>query len=382
MEEVYVLGAMRTPIVGKNGLFRTIRPEVLGAEVIKALAAKFQLQQIDGIFGGNAVGTGGNLTRLMGLMAGLPASVPACTVDMQCASAAAALSLAYAKIASGQGDLYLAGGMESSSLQPLRIYAPADERYHLTPAQDGRYYTAQFAPEDLAPDTMLRGAEQTARQEDITRQELDEWALRSHKRAAQAAAQGSLQDIIVPIQGQTKDDGIRPRMSEKLLRRLPLLLGEGTSLTAGNACLINDGAAFAVLAGKNYVRQHSLKPLAKIVGTAALGGNPAESPRGAMATADKLLNRLGWNYEQLQAIEFNEAFAVIDVLFARQHPDCLDRYNRFGGALAYGHPYGASGGILLAHLLKSLQAAGGGRGILAIAGAGGMGEAIALEWIS
>jgi acetyl-CoA C-acetyltransferase len=101
-----------------------------------------------------------------------------------------------------------------------------------------------------------------------------------------------------------------------------------------------------------------------------------------MATADKLLNRLGWNYEQLQAIEFNEAFAVIDVLFARQHPDCLDHYNRFGGALAYGHPYGASGGILLAHLLKSLQAAGGGRGILAIAGAGGMGEAIALEWIS
>lgn len=111
----------------------------------------------------------------------------------------------------------------------------------------------------------------------------------------------------------------------------------------------------------------------------ALGGNPAESPRGAMCTADFLLKRRGLCYEDLSAIEFNEAFAVIDVLFDRAHHGCLDRYNRLGGALAYGHPYGATGAILAIHLLRSLQTAGGGLGILSIAGAGGMGEAVLLH---
>ncbi|SFT52834.1 acetyl-CoA C-acetyltransferase [Selenomonas sp. GACV-9] len=381
MQEVYVLDVLRTPIVGKNGKFKAIRPEVLGAEVVKALLRRCELTAVDGILGGNAVGTGGNITRLMALLAGLPEEVPACTIDMQCASAAAAIGMAYAKIASYQGEIWLAGGLESSSLQPLRTYAPLDDRYGLTPQGDGRYYTAQFAPDDMAPDTMLRGAERVAAAEGITRGALEKWALCSHARAAAAAKTGVLQDVIVPVQGWARDDGIRLHMNQRLLDRLPLLLGEGTTLTAGTACSINDGAAFAVLAAGNYLRRYGRRPLARIVGTAAVGGSPAQSPRGAMRTADGLLARLGWRYEDLQAIEFNEAFAVIDVLFERAHPDCIEKYNRFGGALAYGHPYGASGAILLAHLIKSLQAAGGGRGILSIAGAGGMGEAIALELV-
>ncbi len=382
MEEVYILGAMRTPIVGKNGPFRTVRPEVLGARVMQALQQRYDAGPLSGVIGGNAVGTGGNITRLMALLAGIGQTVPAFTVDMQCASAAAAISLAYAKIASGQGDLWLAGGMESSSLQPLRVYARQDERYGLTPQKDGCYYTAQFAPGDIAADTMLWGAERVAAAEQISRKEQEAWALQSHARAAAAAKRGELRDILVPIDGWERDDGIRERMSQRLLDRLPLLLGEGTSLTAGTACRINDGAAFALLASGNAVRQRGLHPVARILGTASLGGNPAESPRGAMAVADVLLRRHGLSYGDLQGIEFNEAFAVIDVLFARAHPECSGRYNRFGGALAYGHPYGASGGILLAHLLKSLQAAGGGRGLLAIAGAGGMGEAILVEMIA
>lgn len=381
MQEVYVLAALRTPIVGKNGRFKTIRPEVFGAEVVTSLLQRCELTTVDGILGGNAVGTGGNITRLMALLAGLPDVVPACTIDMQCASAAAALSLAYAKVASGQGEIWLAGGMESSSLQPLRRYAMADERYGLAPNGDGVYYTAQFAPGDMKPDTMLRGAERVAEAEGITRAQLEKWVLRSHTRAVAAAKAGVLKDVIVPIQGWSQDDGIRPRMNQCLLDRLPLLLGAGTTLTAGSACCINDGAAFAVLASGDYVRRRGIRPLARIVGTASVGGSPDQSPRGAMRTADVLLGRLGWRYEALQAIEFNEAFAVIDVLFERAHPDCVARYNRLGGALAYGHPYGASGAILLVHLIKSLQAVGGGRGILSIAGAGGMGEAIALELV-
>ena len=112
---------------------------------------------------------------------------------------------------------------------------------------------------------------------------------------------------------------------------------------------------------------------------AAVGGDPAESPRGAMRTADCLLEQAGLSYQALDAIEFNEAFAVIDVLFSRRFPELVERYNRFGGALAYGHPYGASGTILLLHLLKSLQYVQGHYGILSIAGAGGMGEAVLVE---
>lgn len=379
METVYVIGALRSPIVVKNGRFRRIRPEEFGAEVVKELMRRCHLSSADGILGGNAVGTGGNLTRLMALTAGLDASIPACTIDMQCASAAAALSLAAAGISCGRGEVWIAGGMESASLQPLRVYAPQDARYGLTPDQKGTYRTAQFAPGDMAPDTMLRGAERTAQAEQVPRDELDAWALRSHRRAAAAQRAGVMKEVIVPINGWAKDDGIRPGISQRLLDRLPLIFGEGTTLHAGNACMIHDGAAFAVLASGSWVRRNRKKPLARIIGTAAVGGDPAESPRGAMRTADVLLKRLGLRYEDLSAIEFNEAFAVIDVLFERAHPSCLDRYNRFGGALAYGHPYGASGAVLLIHLLQSLREAGGGKGILSIAGAGGMGEAIALE---
>jgi len=331
---------------------------------------------------GNAVGTGGNIARLTTLTAGLEDTVPALTIDVQCSSGAAALAMAAGQIAIGNGDCWLAGGIESASLQPLRVYDAKDERHDLVASGDGSYYTAQFAPGDLAADTMLRGAESTMQTEKMTKAELDKWTLLSHQRAAAAQKDGLLQDLIVPLEGVSEDDGIRPKMSQRLLDRLPLLFGAGSLLTAGNSCLINDGAAIAVLVSEDWLAKHpEVKPQARIIGTKAAGGAPQESPRGAMRTADLLLQDYGLAYEDLAAIEFNEAFGAIDVLFERAHGNLLDRYNRLGGALAYGHPYGASGAILLVHLLKSLEIAGGGKGLLSIAGAGGMGQAILLETI-
>ena len=165
-------------------------------------------------------------------------------------------------------------------------------------------------------------------------------------------------------------------INQKILDRAPLPLGEGTIISAGNACRINDGAAFVILASEKFLTAHDLKPAAEILSVATGGVNPLESPRGAGEIADKILAENNLTYEKLSAIEFNEAFAVIDVLFERKHKNLTDRYNRLGGALAYGHPYGASGAILMIHLLKSLEIAGGGSGLLSIAGAGGTGEAI------
>lgn len=382
MENVYVVGALRTPIVTKNGKCKTVPAEELGASVMRNLLEKFPDagRNLSGVIGGNAVGTGGNITRLAALTAGISDSVPAWTVDMQCASAAAALAAAYHAIACGEGDVYLAGGMESSSLQPLRVYDKKDARFAKTPEGDGAYYTAQFSPDDLDPQTMLRGAERVAKAENVVKEELDAWAIESHKRAAAAQKKGVLRPFIVSVNGVDEDDGIRPRMNQKLLDRLPRLFGADSVTTAGTSCLINDGAAFALFVGESWLRKHpAIRPAARIVAAQAMGGAPDESPRGAMRTAEALLSRLGKRMDEMAAIEFNEAFAVIDVLFERKYPALVSRYNTLGGALAYGHPYGASGAILLVHLLSALESAGGGFGLLSIAGAGGMGEALLLE---
>ena len=380
MSEAYILGGMRTPIVVKNGAFARRAPEDFCAVLLRALVERYQLKEIDQIICGNAVGTGGNITRLMALKAGVDESVPAFTVDMQCASASLSIELARAKIMSGEADLVIAGGLESSSLQPMRVYDKADCRYN--EQTQGIYKVAQFSPWENDPLAMLRGAERVGAAEQVTKEELDYWTLRSHKLAYEAKKNGELENIILPIGEIDSDDGIRERMSQRLLDRLPLLLGEGTHLTAGNACLINDGAALVVLCSERYYKKWGQKPLARICAARSWGGDPAQSPRGAMRTADKLLEAKGLCYEDLTAIEFNEAFAVIDVLFERAHPSLIDRYNVFGGALAYGHPYGASGAIILLHLLQALAKNVGGLGLCSIAGAGGLGTALLVEGIA
>lgn len=379
MKKVFLLGGLRTPIVTAGSKFKNLRPEIFGAEVLIALRKKFSLETVDEIICGNAVGTGGNISRLMTLTAGFPESTAALTIDRQCASGAAAITLAFAKISCGLSECIIAGGTESSSLQPLRIYHKNDERFSLATADglQGGFYTAQFSPGELDPLAMLRGAERVARAEKISKAELDAWAIKSHKSAAQAV--DFLRENIVEVAGIFFDTGIKPNINQKILDRAPLPLGKGTLTSAGNACRINDGAAFVVLASENFLREKNLQPSAEILSAATGGVNPQESPRGAMKIAEELLLKNNLQFKNLSAVEFNEAFAVIDVLFERKYPKILDRYNKLGGALAYGHPYGASGAILMIHLMKSLEKTGGGLGLLSIAGAGGTGEAILIR---
>ena len=373
--KVYILGGLRSPIVVANTKFKNIRPEILGAEILKALRQKFNLNRVDEIICGNAVGTGGNIARLMTLYADFDDSTPALTVDRQCASGAAAISIAYAKISCGLADLIIAGGVESSSLQPLRIYNKNDDRFNLTAAENiqGAYKTAQFSPNELDPLAMLKGAQRVAEAEKISKNELDNWAFISHQRALDA--KNILKPFIVEINGVNSDNGIK-NITNKLLERAPLPLGKNSVISAANACRINDGAAFVVLASENFIREKNLSPAAQILDVATAAINPLESPRCAQIVADKILKKNNLSYENLSAIEFNEAFAVIDVLFERAHPNCVDKFNQLGGALAYGHPYGASGAILMIHLLAALK---NGLGLMSIAGAGGTGDAILIE---
>lgn len=375
MKNVYILGGLRSFVGVVNGIYRHVPAEKLGAAVLRALLDKYQLKKPDYIIGGNGVGAGGNITRLMALEAGVDISVPAFTVDVQCGSGLESIALAAAKIAAGEADIIVAGGFESSSTQPRRAYNPNHPDYK----DDTPYSVAKFMPGIHRETVMLEGAELAVIREGVTKEELDKWVLRTHRLAAKAREEGALKDIIVPVFNAAKDEGIRPRMSQKLLDRLPKLLDGGRFITAANACLINDGAAFLIVCSEDYLKSRGLVPRARILGSAAAGGDPLVSPRTAVTVLAKLLAKHKLTEKDIDAFEVNEAFAVIDVLFARAYPESLDKYNVFGGALAYGHPYGASGAIITLHLIKSLERAHGRLGCAGVAAAGGVGTALLIE---
>lgn len=376
MEKVYVIGGSRSYIGLKNGVYKDVLPEILGAEVLKSIIAKYNLTNIDEIICGNAVGAGGNITRLMALNAGISEEVPAFTVDAQCASGSVSIDIAFSKISSGQCDLIIAGGFESSSTQPTRSYNKNDNRYV---EEDPTFSVAQFSPNEIGEDVMLKGAERVAELENISKEELDFWALESHRRAKKAKDEAILKDIVISVNESFCDEGIREHMNQRLLNRMKPLLNKNGKLTVGNTCLINDGAAFIVLCSERFLQKNNIKPKAQIIKSILKGGNPLYSPANAIKATDRLLNLLNLNYEDISAFEFNEAFGVIDVIFQRKNPNLIDRYNILGGALAYGHPYGASGAIIMLHLLKSLEKINGNYGITAIAAAGGMASAILIK---
>lgn len=354
---VYIHKGLRSAIGVVGGQYKGIRPEHLGAQLL----SQFPVENLDGILCGNAVGTGGNMGRLMALYSRIPESVPVTTIDMQCASAGASIHMGAAMIASGMAQYLITGGMESSSLQPLRTYAEGDDR-------EGSYTVAQFYPEQEDHLTMICSAERVAHELGITRDELDRWALRSHQLAAEH--RGKLTCIDHP---ELPDESIRPRMSAKLLQRMPTLLGKDTVTTAGNTCFTHDGAAFISLSSE-------VGPY-RIVHSVLYGGDPARSPLGAYEASEKVLAEAHLTMDDMDAIEWNEAFAVIDVIFAKHYPHLVEKYNAWGGALAYGHPYGASGAIIMNHLMDRLHHDRGRYGLMAIAGAGGTGMAAIIEYI-
>ena len=374
MDKVYILGGLRSFVGVVNGMYRHIPAEKLGAAVLRQVLEQYPVQP-DYLIAGNGVGAGGNIARLMALEAGVPEQVPSFTLDVQCGSGLESIAVAAAKIASGEADCVVAGGFESSSTQPRRGYNANHPDY----SGDTWYSVAKFMPGIHRETVMLEGAELACQREGVNKAELDEWVLRSHRLAAAAQAAGSLTNIIAPCFGATKDEGIRPRMSQRLLDRLPKVLPEGEFITAANSCLINDGAAFLVLCSEGYLKEHGLTPQAKVLGSVACGGDPLVSPRTAVTALEKLLRKHNLTEAQIDDFEINEAFAVIDVLFARAFPASVNKYNAFGGALAYGHPYGASGAIITLHLLEAMKRCRGRLGCASVAAAGGIGTALLLE---
>nr|WP_063554676.1 thiolase family protein [Clostridium ljungdahlii] len=381
-KKVYIIGGLRTPIGKANGCLKEFLPEKLAAYLIKKLIYKYDIPKasIEEVILGNAIGPGGNLARLSLLEAGLPFDAVGTTIDFQCGSGLKAINLAGNLIKSGQRKLIIVGGSESTSLAPNKQYNPKDYRYK---GKDIFFKRAQFSPYSIGDPDMIEGAENTAKYCGITRKDMDIWALQSHIKALESRDKNKLEDIICGIQTDKKfikeDENIRKKPSLKLIERaMPILNRHGT-ITAGNTCSTNDGAALIIMASEDIVQKYNLRPQAVWIGGESAGVDPNLFPLGAIAASEKLLKLKNLKIADIDLMEINEAFAVKVLAFLKHFNYPKYRINVFGGAIAYGHPYGASGGIIMLHLLEALKDRNKEVGMAAVGVAGGLGEAAIIE---
>lgn len=371
-----VVLARRSPFGRLNGKFRSVEAHDLLAPVLYAAAddAGLAPEAVDDVIMGNAAGGGGNVARLAALTAGFPVTVPGLTVDRQCASGLDAVVMACRLVECGAGSWFLAGGVESCSTAPLRA-----RRLTSLPDVPDFYTRARFAPDAYGDPEAGRAAENVASKFGVGRAEQDEYALQSHSRA-EAAITGMAAEI-VPMGGVEFDETVRRRMSANFLARFAPAFDPAGSVTAGNSCADADGAVVAVVTTLENAHKLGSRTVLEFHGSTAAGGEPAFFGTAGAHAVTKLLSTLRLEPQDISTWEFNEAFAAQVLASAQLMQVPPEQLNRHGGALAYGHPYGASGAMLVANLLR--QAAqgrhDGGYSVAAISAAGGVGIAAAFR---
>ncbi|MET3369295.1 UNVERIFIED_CONTAM: acetyl-CoA C-acetyltransferase [Jeotgalibacillus campisalis] len=379
-----IIAALRSPICRANGQLKHLRAPDLLAPVLGALLQKIDADpaDVDDVIIGNAVGGGGNVARFAALQASLPVTVPGLTVDRQCGSGLDAIALASRLVAAGGTSLYLAGGVESISTAPARANRTDDGELEF-------YSRASFVPPQFGDPDMGVAAENVARAFGVTREKQDGYALRSHRRALEAASAGSFADEIVPLKSNEKlvdsDDGPRATLRASLMSRFPAAFVPGGTVTAANSCFDADAASAVVITSLERAREMGAVDGLLVLGCDTAGVDPELLGIGAAHAAERLLNRHEVAAGDLDLIEFNEAFASQTIA-------CLDylgidpeRANLDGGALALGHGYGASGAVLVTRLMAQARRryATDGESPLALAMisiAGGMGTAALMQY--
>ncbi len=393
--EPVILSAVRTPIGRFMGGLSSLPAPRLGAIVIKAAVERAGLQdlsQIDEVIMGNVVtaGEGQAPARQAAIFAGIPSSVSATTINKVCGSGLKSVMLVSQAIKAGDGDLFVAGGMESMSRAPYLVEARTGSlRYGHGQLTDALVCDGLWDPfEDWA---MGDAAEFIADEFEVSRQAMDEFALSSHQKAVAAIDNGAFKEEIVPVEikdakGRTSviatDESPRRETSLEALGRLKPAFQEGGKVTAGNAPGLNDGAAAVVVASREKAEKAGLKPMARIVGCAQAAVEPKylfDAPAHALP---RLLEKVGWSFKGVDLIELNEAFAAQALANGRALSELgwdWDKVNVNGGAIALGHPIGASGARILTTLLYSLRQRGLKRGIASLCLGGAEAVAMAIE---
>ena len=377
MNEAVIVAAKRTPIGVYGGMLQKWEPE----DLLKPLFQHFQntlpcdMTMLNDVILGNVVGNGGNIARKSVLEAGIDVRVPGVTVDRQCGSGLEAIHLACRLVESGAGDFYIAGGVESTSRAPWKMKRPTS----LYPSEPPQFYErASFAPSDQDP-SMIEAAENVARQFQIGREDQDRFAYNSHLKTAKAYENHQFEDEIIPLKVQGSwmrhDEGVKPKRQLARLNRLRPLLPNGT-VTVGNSCLKHDGAALVVVMSKEKARALGMTDGLIFKGYAVEGVKPMILGSGPIPAVEQVLADQQLTITDIDAVEFNEAFSA-QVLACQRALNISDRQlNRYGGAIAMGHPYSASGAILVTRLFYMKDAM---RTIATMGIGGGMGNAALFE---
>lgn len=372
MKTVYVIDAVRTPIGKYAGTLSNIRPDDLAALIIKGLMARntqVDPAEIEDIIFGAANQAGEdnrNVARMAGLMAGLPVTVGGNTVNRLCASGLQAIVDASRSIMAGDGDLYIAGGVESMTRAPF-VMAKAETAFSRTPEIYDTTIGWRFTNKKLAamyhPYSMGETAENVAERWKISREEQDAFAVNSQQKYAAAHAANKFANELIPVNiPQKKGDDIlftkdeHPRLStmEDLAKLKPAFKKEGT-VTAGNSSGVNDGAAALLLAGEDTVKKFNLKPIARVVARGVAGVDPAIMGMGPVPATQKALKRAGLTVNDIGLFELNEAFASQSLACVRDLGINPDLVNVNGGAIALGHPLGCSGARISTTLIHEMQ---------------------------
>ncbi|WET77837.1 thiolase family protein [Amycolatopsis sp. QT-25] len=390
MTDVFLFDAIRTPFGKYGGALSGVRPDDLAATVLRALAERNDLDPatVDEVVLGDANGAGEdnrNVARMATLLAGWPTTVPGATVNRLCGSGLDAVMQASRSVQVGDASLAVAGGVESMSRSPLVMQKPekafpaGNQTLHST-ALGWRMVNPKMPGQWTV--SLGESTEQLAERYGIGRDEQDAFAVRSHLNAARAWDEGFYDDHVVPVEGVelTRDEGIRPDSSpEKLAKLKPVFRPQGT-VTAANASPLNDGASALLLGDEAAGKRLGKAPLARIAGRGAAGVDPDVFGIGPVRAAEIALERAGIGWEDLAAVELNEAFAAQSLACLRDWPK-LDPeiVNVNGGAIAIGHPLGASGGRILGTLAQHLRRSGGRWGLATICIGVGQGLAVVLE---
>jgi acetyl-CoA C-acetyltransferase len=398
MLDAYIYDGLRTPFGRHAGVLAKIRPDDLLAEAMKAVMKKsvFKPEQIEDIVVGCANQAGEDsrcVARHAGLLAGLPIEIPGTVLQRNCASGLGAVVHAAHAITAGEGEVFLAGGVESMSRAPLVM-----SRSETAFGRDVRLYDSTVGPRFSNPklvkrfgdDQMPQTADTLAREYEITREDADRFALRSQQRYAIARGEGFFAGEICPVElpanrkgpipPVTEDEHPRPNTDLDSLSRLKPLY-EGGVTTAGNASGVNDGAVALILASRKAGEKAGAQPIARVIASAAAGVPPHIMGIGPVAASKKALARAGLELGQMDVIEINEAFAAQVLACLKALGIAFDdsRVNPNGGAIAIGHPLGASGARLVLTACRQLQRSGGRYALVSLCIGGGQGMAAVLE---
>ncbi|MCG7861738.1 MAG: 3-oxoadipyl-CoA thiolase [gamma proteobacterium symbiont of Clathrolucina costata] len=399
MKEAYICDAIRTPFGRYAGQFSSIRSDDLGAVPLRALMERntdVDWGEVDDVIYGCANQAGEdnrNVARMSLLLAGLPVSVTGTTVNRLCGSSMDAISIAARAIKSGEADLVIAGGVESMSRAPF-VMGKADTAFSRKSAVEdttiGWRFVNPLMKERYGVDSMPETAENVADDFNVSREDQDAFALRSQQRTTRAQETGVLAEEIVSVSVPRRkadpmlvdaDEHPRPETDLEKLSRLRGVVRADGSVTAGNASGVNDGAAAVIVASEEAVKRYGLAPRARIIGAATAGVEPRIMGFGPAPATHKLLQRTGMSVSDMDVIELNEAFASQALAVVRDLglPDDAEQVNPNGGAIALGHPLGASGARLVIAATNQLHRSGGRYGLCTMCIGVGQGIAMLVE---